>query len=110
MPTAYKILGQAAPANTSNADLYTVPSSTQTVVSTIAIANTAASSALGRIFVVPSAGSASTANAIVYDYSFEGNSTVTLTLGITLTTGDKIIVRSATANVLTFHAFGSEIS
>jgi hypothetical protein len=110
MATTYKILGQSAPANTSNADLYTVPSSTQTIVSTVAIANTAASSALGRIFVVPSAGSASTANAIVYDYSFESNSTVTLTLGITLTAGDKIIVRSGTANALTFHAFGSEIS
>jgi hypothetical protein len=110
MAETLKILGQAAPADTNNADLYTVPSSTQTVISTIAIANTAASSALGRIFVVPSAGSASTANAIVYDYSFDGNSTVTLTLGITLAAADKIIVRSGTANALTFHAFGSEIS
>ena len=110
MPTAYKILGQAAPANTSNADLYTVPSATTAVVSTLAIANTTATSALGRVFIVPSAGSAATSNAIVYDYSLQGNSTTALTLGITISTGDKIIVRTGTANALTFHAFGSEIS
>jgi hypothetical protein len=39
-----------------------------------------------------------------------GNSTITMTLGITLNAGDIITVRSGTANALTFHAFGNEIS
>jgi hypothetical protein len=42
MPTVYKVLGQAAPANTSNANLYTVPASTSAIVSTLVIANTTA--------------------------------------------------------------------
>ena len=48
MPTAYKILGQVATATagaTTEATLYTVPSSTSTVVSSIVITNQAASAA-----------------------------------------------------------------
>jgi hypothetical protein len=41
MPTTYKVLGQSAPAAVTATTLYTVPSATQTVVSTIVIANTA---------------------------------------------------------------------
>jgi hypothetical protein len=110
MPTNYKILGQAAPADTNNADLYTVPSSTESVTSTIAIANTTVSSAVARIFVRNNGATAATSNAIVYDTAIPGNSVVTLTLGITMNAADVITVRSGTANALTFHAFGNEIS
>jgi hypothetical protein len=110
MPTSYKILGQAAPADTSNANLYTVPAATESVTSTIAIANTTASSATARVFVRADGAAAATSNAIIYDSSVPGNSTITLTLGITLNATDVITVRSSTANALTFHAFGNEIS
>ena len=110
MPTIYKILGQASPANTSNANLYTVPTLTQSVTSTIAIANTTASSATARIFVRINGAAAAASNAILFDSSVPGNSTITMTLGITLNAGDIITVRSGTANALTFHAFGNEIS
>ena len=39
MATTYKVLGQLAPASTSG-DLYTVPSATEAVVSTINVVNT----------------------------------------------------------------------
>jgi hypothetical protein len=42
MPTTYKVLGQSAPAATTEANVYTVPSATQTIVSTITVANRAA--------------------------------------------------------------------
>jgi hypothetical protein len=110
MPTNYKVLGQSAPTNTSNANMYTVPSATQAVVSTIVITNTTTSSALGRIFVRPAGATAAAGNAIVYDANFSGSSTTTMTLGITLAATDIITVSSSVANALTFHAFGSEIS
>jgi hypothetical protein len=110
MPITYKILGQAAPANTSNANLYTVPAATQTVISTIAVSNNSRFGATGRIFVRPAGAAAALSNAIVYDTTFAGNSVTTLTLGITVGATDVITVQSGLADSLTFHAFGSELS
>lgn len=112
MATNYAILGQSAPANTNNADLFTVVTAHDYVVSSLAIANTTASAATYRIFARKAGAAAGASNAIVYDSTVPGNSTVTLTLGITLdgTAGDVLTVRSGTANALTFTAFGSDIS
>jgi hypothetical protein len=110
MAVAYKILGQSAPADTDNANLYTVPSATEAVVSTIAIANTSSNTAKARVFVRDNGSSAAASNAIVYDAEILGNDTLALTLGITINSSDIITVRTDTANALTFHAFGSEIT
>jgi hypothetical protein len=109
MSIAYKVLGQVAPTDTNNSNLYTVAAETQAVVSTIAVANTTNAAATGRIFVRPAGISAAAANALVYDASFGANSTTTFTIGITLNATDVITVQSSVANALTFHAFGSEI-
>lgn len=110
MPTVYKVLGQAAPANTSNANLYTVPASTSAIVSTLVIANTTATAALAEVYVRIAGAAAATSNAVLYDASIPANSTATFTLGMTLATTDIITVQTGTANALTFTAFGSEIS
>lgn len=110
MPTVYKVLGQAAPANTSNANLYTVPAATSAIVSTIAIANTTATAATADIFVRIAGAAAATSNAILYDASVSANSVATFTLGMTLAATDIITIQTGTANALTFTAFGSEIS
>lgn len=110
MPTVYKVLGQSAPADTNNANVYTVPSATNAVISTVVIANTSNVTATARIFVRPDGATAATSNAIMYDTSFPGKSSTALTLGITLDAADVITVRSGTANALTFSVFGSEIS
>jgi hypothetical protein len=110
MATTYKVLGQVSPANTSNADLYTAPSATQTIVSTLAVANVGGIGATAKIFVRQSGATAAASNAIAFDAPISSNSTVTLTLGITLDEGDVLTVQSSVANTLTFHAFGSEIS
>ena len=108
--TTYKILGQSAPANTSNADIYTVPSLTSTVVSTLHIANVTATDATARVFVRIAGATAAVSNAAVYDVSIPANSFLGLTEGWTLATTDVITVRSGTASALTFTLFGSEIS
>ncbi len=52
MPTTYKVLGQVNPSATTATTLYTVPSATSTVVSTITICNQASSAATYRIAVL----------------------------------------------------------
>jgi hypothetical protein len=110
MPTTYKVLGQSAPANTSNADLYTVGADKSAVVSTLTVTNDTATAATGRIFVRVAGAAAGLTNALVYDTTFAPNSVTGLTFGITLAATDVISVQTGTANSLTFMAFGSEIS
>lgn len=110
MATTYKILGQAAPANTSVASLYTVPASTEAIASTITVTNVSATDTTFRLFVVPSGGTADATNALAYDAPIEANTFVAFTLGLTLGAADKIQVRTSTADAVTFQAFGSELS
>lgn len=109
MPTAYKTLGQSAPAATTLTTLYTVPSATSAVVSTITICNQSSSAATYRIAVRPAGASVAAQHYIVYGATVAGSDTTALTLGITLATTDVISVFASTAN-LSFSAFGSEIS
>lgn len=90
-------------------DLYTVPASTQTVVSTITATNLTTSATSCRVSVLPSGQTAAARNFIVFDGTLPPNTTEAYTLGITLAAGDKIQVASDIANV-SFSAFGSEIS
>jgi len=110
MATTYKVLGQAAPADTANADLYTVPASTEAVISTIVVSNVTATDATCRIFVRVGGAAAAAGNALVYDGSVTANDFTAVTVGITLAATDVITVQSGTADALTFQAFGSEIA
>jgi glucose-6-phosphate dehydrogenase assembly protein OpcA len=110
MPTNYKVLGQVAPTNTSDANLYTVPASTQAVVSTIAVTNDTAVAATFRIYVRVAGATASATNALYFDAPLAANSTLLATAGITLGAGDILTVQTGTANALGFQAFGSEVT
>ena len=110
MPTAYKVLGQTNPAATTESTIYTVPGSTQAVVSSIAVCNQTASSATFRIAVRPAADATTTAkHYLVYGTTVGAADTVVLTIGVTLAAGDKIIGYGSNAN-LSYSAYGSEIS
>lgn len=104
-----KVLGQLNPAATTATTLYTVPSSTSTVVSTITVANQAASPATFRIAIRPAGASLSALHYIAYDMAIPANDTIVLTLGITLATTDVVTVYSSTAT-MSFSIFGSELS
>lgn len=110
MATAYKVLGQAAPANTSNANLYTVPALTSAVISTITVSNVTNASATYQIYIRPGGAAAAVSNALVYNATVAGNDVEAITIGVTLATTDVITVQSGTASALTFQAFGSELS
>jgi glucose-6-phosphate dehydrogenase assembly protein OpcA len=108
MATKYKVLGQSAPSATTATTLYTVPSSTYTVVSTITVANRATSSATYRIAIRPNGATLANQHYIAYDATVLANDTVALTLGLTADAADIIEVYASSGN-LSFNAFGSEI-
>jgi glucose-6-phosphate dehydrogenase assembly protein OpcA len=109
MPTTYKVLGQSNPSATTATTLYTVPAATQAVVSTITVANQAASAATYRIAVRVAGATLAASQYIAYDVSLPANASDTLTLGITLGATDVITVYASSAT-MSFAAFGSEIS
>jgi glucose-6-phosphate dehydrogenase assembly protein OpcA len=109
MATTYKVLGQSNPAATTATTLYTVPASTQAVVSTIVIANLTSSAATFRISIRPAGAAQTNAMYVAYDITVGSSDSTALTLGITLGATDVITVYGSTAN-LSFTAFGSEIA
>jgi glucose-6-phosphate dehydrogenase assembly protein OpcA len=108
MATTYKVLGQSATTATTDTTLYTVPAATQTVVSTIIIANRGATAANYRIAIRPNGATLANEHYVAYDVAVGGYDSTTLTLGITIDASDIITVYASDAN-LTFSAFGSEI-
>jgi hypothetical protein len=108
MPTIYKVLGQVEPSAITNTTLYTVPSATSAVCSTLTVCNTGVSTTF-RIAIRPSGATLSDIHYIVFDNSINANDTIFLTLGITLASTDVVTVYAGTANVV-FNLFGSEIS
>jgi hypothetical protein len=109
MATTYKVLGQSNPSATTATTLYTVPSATSTVVSTITVCNQASSAATYRIAVRPAGETLAAKHYIVYGATVAASDTTTLTLGLTLATTDVVTVYASSAN-LSFNAFGSEIA
>jgi glucose-6-phosphate dehydrogenase assembly protein OpcA len=109
---AKKVLGQSCPAATTVTTLYTVPSAKEAVVSSISVANLAATSATFRIIVQPSADVSTTILDKQYfgkDITVGASDTTIITVGITLATGDVIKIYASTATVA-FQAFGDEAS
>lgn len=109
MATTYKVLAQSNPSATTATTLYTVPSATSTVVSTITVCNQASSAGSYRIAVRPAAATLAAQHYIAYDVPIAANDTVALTLGITLATTDVVTVYASSTS-LSFNAYGSEIS
>jgi hypothetical protein len=107
--TTYKTLGQAAPAATTSTDLYTVPASTSAIVSTVVITNRSTSPATFRLSQSLAGAALANKDYLVYDAAIPGSGFITLTLGITMATTDKLRVYASTAD-LSFNAFGTEIS
>jgi hypothetical protein len=118
MATNYKVLAQTGSSGntgngaatltaTTNTNLYTAPASTQTVVSTLVIANQAASAATYRIGIRVAGAAVALHQYIAYDVSIAANDSTALTLGITLGAADQVFVY-ASAATLTFTMFGNE--
>lgn len=109
MADTLKTLAQSKPSATTLTDAYTVPAATSAVVSTISVCNQSATATAYRISVAV-AGLADTAKQYVcYDVAIAGNTTHTLTLGISLAATDVVRVYNTLAT-LSFNIFGVEIT
>lgn len=112
MASAVKVLGQIAPSSGANTAIYTVPSSTTTVVSTVNICNTNTSGVKVRLWVaVANEGSGTPAakQYLIYDQLLNGGDSLALTLGLTLAATDKLYGYASNTGV-SFQAFGQENS
>ena len=110
MATAYKPSQVQGTASTGTyATLYNTPASTEAIISTIVICNTAATAATYRIGLDTTDGTPGASEWLVYDASVAPKDTVCLTLGVCLDAGKYVRV-SSSANTVTFSAFVSEIS
>jgi len=110
MATSYKSLGQLDLTTTSLTDLYTVPASTETVVSTVIIANRNASATTFRLAIRVDGDAISNQHYIAYDVPVGANDSTTLTLGITLKATDVVTVSAGSADRLSINAFGAEVT
>lgn len=109
MPTNYKVLGQLSPSAGVATTVYTCPSATQTIVSSIVVANTTGLTLYFRIAIRPNAETLASKHYIAYDCPVKANDSVFLTTGITMDASDVVTVYSS-GNGLSFNVFGSEIS
>lgn len=109
MATAYKVLGQVAPAATTATAVYTVPSATEAVVSTIVVCNRGASAGTYRLAVRPDGATLANQHYLAYDVGVSATDALTITVGITLDAGD-VLEAYASSGDMTFQAYGSEIS
>jgi hypothetical protein len=109
MGITYKVLGQVSlTADTANT-VYTVPSLTSTVLSTVTVCNRSANTATFRLAVRPAGETIANKHYVNYDTPVPGNDTIALTLGITMAATDVLTASANTYNV-SINAFGSEIS
>jgi hypothetical protein len=110
MAQTSKQLGQETPTTTTAITLYQGSSASNTIISTLYVANTdtgANATAACRVFHNDAGTNYDTTNAIYYDKLVNGKQTVALSIG-PLNGAGAIGVRSSSANALTFTLYGTE--
>jgi hypothetical protein len=109
MAETYKVLAQSDPTATTLTDVYTVPSSTSAVVSTVVVANRANAKRTFRLSVAIAGAVDTSQQYLIYDAELAANEVQTYTLGITLSATDKIRAY-VSAQSISFNIFGTEIT
>ncbi len=104
---SFKVLGQAAPAATTNTDLYTVPSGKATVTSTLWLCNRGTSSGTARVAVRPAGAAIANQHYLVLDYVVPAKATDVWTTGLTLSATDVVTVYASSGD-FSFSLFGDE--
>lgn len=109
MAETIKVLGQSNPAATTLTDLYTVPADTETVVSTLVIANRTSSNKEVRVSVAVAGAADSLEQYLLYDLTVLKNSSEFYTIGMTLAATDVVRVYADSVGV-SFNLFGTEVT
>jgi hypothetical protein len=109
MAETRKVLSQTNPSAATLTDSYTVPASTQAIVSSLIVSNNSAVGTSFRVSVAVAGAADDPKQYIYYDIAIAGNDTFVATLGLTLGAADKIRVY-ATLATLVFNVFGVELT
>lgn len=109
MAETQKVLGQAALAATTLTDLYTVPSLTQAVVSTVMVCNRSGTPTTFRLSVAVAGAANDDKQYITYDAPLAANEVWSYTIGATLGAADVVRGYAAAATV-SMALFGAEVT
>ena len=109
MATTYKVLGQLNPTANTLSNVYTVPSATQAVISTITVCNQSASNASYSISVSNNGVADNASHYIIRGGVVPAADSIGITLGLTLDATDQVRCNTNSANI-SFNIFGSEIT
>jgi hypothetical protein len=109
MAADYKVLAQLIPSAATATTLYTVPSSTSTVISSIVFNNTNTAYDTVRVAIRPAGESLANKHYVFYDTVVQPTQSILATVGLTLAATDVVTVYS-TLGYASFQIFGTEIS
>ena len=105
MSDSLKVLGQQAPAGTTETILYTVPAATQTTVSSIVICNRGSGAGTYRINISVAGATTSNKEYLFFDKALASKVTEAHVIGITLNQADVVRVYASSGD-FSFNLFG----
>lgn len=111
MANTYKVLGQVQGTSSLStySTLYTVPASTGSIISTIAICNTASADYKFRV-AISTTTNPTAPNWIVYDATVAANDTSFITVSLCMDITYKYLIISSENTAVSFTACGSEVT
>ena len=109
MPTTYKVLGQVVSTASVDTNVYTVPTSTTAIISSIVVLNRGTGGTTFRVAVRPNGATVENKHYIAYDTPIARNDTTVLSFGVTMDAADVITINGADNN-LSVSVFGTEIT
>jgi hypothetical protein len=104
-----KVLGQLAPSATTETDLYIVPASTETIISSLVVCNRGAVAATFRISISVGGGATANKDYLYYDLLIPPNDTFIATTGFTMAETDVMRVYCSNGS-FSVGLFGQESS
>lgn len=110
MAQVYKVLGQVNGTNAVLTDAYTVPAATSAIVSSIVISNRSGVADTYSVSVAVAGAADAYKQYLCNGVTINANSTITLTLGITLAATDVVRVIGTALSACSFNIFGTEIT
>jgi hypothetical protein len=92
------------------ANIYTCPTATAAVVSSISVCNTSSTAATFTVGISTASATYEASGLLFYQVSLAGNDSFIATMGATLDATNKYLVASTSASTVSFSVFGSEIA
>ena len=109
MPTTYKVLGQVVSTAGVDTNVYTVPTSTTAIISSIVVLNRGTGGTTFKVAVRPNGATVENKHYIAYDTPIARNDTTVLSFGVTMDAADVLTINGADNN-LSVSVFGTEIT